>query len=191
MIRLFDGYISGTDHRGNRECLCYQPAQATSDLYFQRLARQETRQNVREQETCLSALAQIANRQAQRASRSEVSREQQCEYLTLEIPLSPTQEILVYGCAGSVGAHYSMRSALLLSILREVSTLLQRPIGNDAQSHFDRILREANAQVRNLSSDPKTHHMQHTCRSLIRVLQRLEVQTRPKAYSSSRRSKDD
>lgn len=191
MINLFAGYISGTDHRGTPEYLRYQPAQATSDIHFQRPEKQEIRRSEREAEKVLSALARIADRQEQKAQLSCVLHEQNCEYLTLEIPLSPTQEILVYGCAGSVGARYSMRAALLLSILREVSTLLQRTIGADEQSHFDRVLREANDLLRSFSSDSKTRHMRHTFRSLIRALQRLEVQIRPRAFSSYRHNKDD
>ncbi|AXU94943.1 hypothetical protein CI789_06715 [Erwinia persicina] len=191
MIKLHAGYISGTDHHGTLECLCYQPAQATADIHCQRPAKQEIHQNEREPEKVLSALAQIVDRQVQKAQLFGESHEQKCEYLTLEIPHSPTQEILVYGCAGSVGARYSMRAALLLSILREVSTLLQRPIGADEQSHFDRVLREANVLIRNFSCDSKTRHMQHTFRSMIKSLQRLEVQMRPHAYSSSRHNKDD
>ncbi|WP_338570661.1 hypothetical protein VRB37_16890 [Erwinia billingiae] len=190
MIRLFGGYISGTVHRGNQAYLCFQPAQAMSDLFSLKQALPETRQNVPVPGKGLLALAEIANRPKQTSPQFDESPGEKCEYLTLEIPVCPTQEILVYGCAGTVGARYSMRAGQLLSILRETATLLRRSIGRDEQSHFDRILREANAQLRNFSSAPKTRHMRHTCRSLIRVLQQLEEHLRQEQNSTAHRNKD-
>jgi len=178
VIKLFEGNITDTAHLDTLAYQPYQLGQTKEDKHYPLRAKPETRQNAQEQEKVLSALEEIASPRHGKTQQSSLLPEPLYEYLTLEIPLSPTEGIRVLGCSHIVGLRFSMRSALLLTTLRDVATLLRYSIAHDEQAHFDRIFREASAQLRNFASDSKTRHKRHTCRSLIKVLQRLEVKTR-------------
>ncbi|KAA6048157.1 hypothetical protein F3I35_08695 [Pantoea sp. Bo_7] len=167
----------------------YQPLKSMPDLLFQQQGNIEISRSDLEPRTSLSALAEIVDLQHRKTQRSCELPELKCEYLTVEIPNSPTHQIRVYGCSLAVGVRYSMRAQLSLSILREVANLLQHSIQKDEQYRFDWILTQASALVGNFVSDSKTRHKQHTCRGLIKALQRLEVLSRQLKIECSQSNK--
>ena len=178
LIKLLEGYIADTGRPYNLGYPAYQLGQTTWGKCYPPQLKQEILQSDPARGKGLSALEEIASPLYGKTLQSCELQELKCEYLTLEIPPFPTQGIRVLGCSQTVGARFSMRSALLLSILRDLSTLLRYSISRDEQAHFDRILLEASVQLRSCVSHPKTRHMRHTFRSLLKVLTRMEVMMR-------------
>ncbi|ALV92026.1 MULTISPECIES: hypothetical protein [Pantoea] len=167
----------------------YQPLRSMQDLQFQQSECRGISRSDQEPKTSLSALAEIVDLPRRKTQQSYESLEAKCEYLTVEIPSHPTHRIRVYGCSLAVGARYSMRAELSLSILRVVANLLQYSIRKDEQGRLDWILNQANALVGNFVSDSRTRRKQHTCRALIKVLQRVEALSRQPESEYSRRNK--
>lgn len=167
-----------------------QPLRSMPDLLCQQQGNTKISQSGQEPKTDLSSLAEIAHRQCKKTRQSDGSPESKCEYLTVEIPSHPTHQIRVYGCSPAVGARYSMRAELCLSTLRDVASLLQYSIQKDEQARLDWILSQASALVGSFVSDSKTRRRRHTCRALIRVLQRVEALSRQSESEYFRRNKD-
>lgn len=176
-------------HYGIPVSFRYQPLQSKLGLSSQQQGSLEIYRNDQVQEKGLSALAEIVGLPRRKTQQSCESLEAKYEYLTVEIPSHPTHPIRVYGCSLAVGARYSMRAELSLSILREVATLLQYSIRKDEQDRLDWILSQASALVGNFVSDSKTRRKRHTCRALIKVLQRIEELSRHPESEYSRRNK--
>ncbi|KAA5924014.1 MULTISPECIES: hypothetical protein [Pantoea] len=180
---------SDAAHYGIPVSFRYQPLRSMPDSQCRQQVSKEISRSDQGPRTGLSALAEIAGRPRRKTQQSCESLEAKCEYLTVEIPNRPTHRIRVYGCSLAVGARYSMRAELSLSILREVATLLQNSIRKDEQDRLDWILSQASALVGSFVSDPKTRRKQHTCRALIKVLQRVEALSRHPENEYSRRNK--
>lgn len=191
MIKLFGAYISDTVHHDIQASFHYPPSQPMQGLHHLPVLKLEKNQNDQKPQKGLSALAEIAHLRGRKTQLSDESHEQKYEYLSLEIPRNPSEQVRVYGCSLSVGVRYSMRAELTLSILRAVATLLPRSIGCDEQSRFDSLLKQANDLLRDFSSSAKNSRKRHTCRALIKVLQRLEAQHRQTEKKNRQCSKVD
>lgn len=181
---------SGEAHFGIRVSFRYQPLRSMPDSLCLQEENKEISRNVQEPKTGLSSLAEISHHQRNKTRRSYELPESKYEYLTVEIPSHPTHQIRVYGCSPTVGARYSMRAELCLSILRDVASLLQYSTRKDEQARLDWILSRASALVGSFVSDSKTRRRRHTCRALIRVLLGVEALSRRSETQCFRRNKD-